>query len=142
MKKASLVIITLSLLIFTGCGKNSTPTVQTSTSTDTTTAAETQLITYTSKHFSVQYPKGYTAKENGDMVTISNAKGTIIIGGFIPSNGHPLAGGWDIIFQGITYTKDPKVNADALPVALYYRNGDAQTQADLVNMIRTVKNLP
>jgi len=93
MKKTSLLLLTLSVLIFTGCGKTSTPTVQTPATTDTTTTAETQLITYISKNFSVSYPKGYTATENGDMVTISNAKGTIIIGGFTPSNGHPMADG-------------------------------------------------
>ena len=138
MKKTPLFILTLSLLILSGCGTTSTPTDQ---NASTTVGTETQLITYTSKKISVSYPKGYTAKESGDMVTISNAKGTIIIGGFTPANGHPFVGGKDIVFQGITYTKDPKVNVGALPVALYYRNDDAQTQSDLVNMIWTVKNL-
>ncbi len=87
----------------------------------------------------VQYPAGYIAKEDGDSLIISGNKGKIIIGGFTPSVGHPIADEGAIVFQSIAYSKDPKSEPGAVPAALYYKNGDINTKDELLKILKTYK---
>ncbi len=71
---------------------------------------------------------------------ITSDHGKLIVGGFVPSVGHPVPDDGDIRFQKITYTADPKMDAAAQPVALYYRNGDTVTEKELEDILAALKN--
>ncbi len=136
MKNLFLAMLTAGILILSGCATNTEGVNQTSLKT------ETYLSQYSSKLLSVEFPKTYSAEENGNMLVISGAKGKIIIGGFIPSVGHPDPEEKDFPFQMITYSKDPKSELDAVPAALYYQQGDESTKGELLTIFKTVKKLP
>ncbi len=130
MKNSFLVILTLGILILTGCSTNTEGLNQTNLMTQT----------YSSKLLSVEFPETYKAQENGDMLVISGLNGKIIIGGFTPSVGHPDPEEKDFPYQMITYSKDPKIEPSAIPAALYYQNGDETTKEELLTILKTVKN--
>lgn len=138
MKNLFLVMLTACVLAISGCATNTEVVNQTSFKT------ETSLNQYSSKFLSVEFPKTYTAQEDGNMLVISGPDGKIIIGGFTPSVGHPDPEEKDFPFQMITYSKDPKMEPGAIPAALYYRHGDKykSTKEELLTIFKTVKNLP
>ncbi len=139
MIKLFILFLTAGIFTLSGCGTTNKSVTQIS---PTTSKADTQLSEYTSKLVSVQYPQTYQAKETGNMLIVSGAKGKIIIGGFIPAVGHPEVDKKDFTLQIIAYSKDPKLEPGAaVPAALYYRSGDTQTKIELMEILKTVKNL-
>lgn len=135
MKKTYLLLVLMSLNILSGCGNTSIPTTKIPFSLQ---ESESQLIPYKSNLFSLDYPKDYKVEEKDDMVIVSNSDGKIIIGGFKPSVGHPEANENQVVFQKISYNKDPKSELDAIPAALYYRNGDTKIENELKTILETV----
>ena len=133
-------LLFLIVLIFTlfGCKTTNQPISQVKPAE---IELEAQFIEYKSKLISVKFPKNYEVRENGDMLVLSSTTGKIIIGGFLPSVGYPEADKKDFPFRSITYTKD-KTEAGAIPTALYYTYGDTKTETELLEILKTVNNLP
>ncbi|MFA6514299.1 MAG: hypothetical protein WCT50_03375 [Patescibacteria group bacterium] len=100
---------------------------------------EQQLNEYKSNSISIKYPKNYEVKEKDEMLIVSSVNGKIIIGGFKPSVGYPEADEKVFPFREIMYTENPKLNADAIPAALYYIYGDTKTKTELSEILKTVK---
>lgn len=136
MKNLFLAMIVVSILVLSGCSSNTEGVNPASSQT------KANIEQYSSKLLSVEFPKTYTALENGNMLIILGENGKIIIGGFTPSVGHPDPEEKDFPFQMITYSKDPKMEPGAIPAALYYRHGDDSTKEELLTILKTVKNLP
>lgn len=104
MKRIYLLIYIVCTITLFGCSTNNEPTNPVSL---TPPDVPNRIIKLDkSKLISVEYPKGYIAKQSGDMLIVSNKKGKIIIGGFIPADGYPEANKKDFPFRLITYTKD------------------------------------
>lgn len=136
MKNLFLIMLIACILTLSSCMTNNESVNQTSLK------IETNSNQYSSKFLSVEFPKAYSAEENGNMLIISGTNGKIIIGGFTPSVGHPDPEEKDFPFQMITYSKDPKMESSAIPAALYYKHEDESTKKELLTIFKTVKNVP
>lgn len=132
-----LLCISLGVLIVV-FANNVTKSIRTFPST--TDYRDEKLETFqSSKGITVEYPAGYTAKENGDMLIISNGKGAVVAGGFRPADGRPDKYVKGIMGQEIMYTRDPKIAPGSMPTALYYRSSDTETRAELVAIVHTIE---
>lgn len=137
MKNLFLAMTIVSIPVFSGC----------STKPEGVNPPSSQIRNdieqYSSKLLSLEFPKTYSAQEDGNMLIISGVNGKIIIGGFTPSVGHPDPEEKDFPFQMITYSADPKMeHNNAIPAALYYQHEDQSTKEELLTILKTVKKLP
>ena len=122
MKRILFSIILLSFFVLIGC------------------SAPLDVEKYSTQHFSVEFPNTYIAEQNDEQLTLLGENGKIIIGGFLPAQGHPDPKETHFPFQMISYSADPKMEHDlAIAAALYFQHGDEETKEELLKILASVK---
>lgn len=102
-----------------------------------------KTVTSAGGGYFLRYPPTWNVSRNdkNGMLIVSNKDGKVAIGGFRPSVGHPLLDDKNLVFQKIVYTKDA-LDPGSIPVALYYRRGHVEMEAELMQIVKTVTPLP